>query len=183
MTVRQADGRSSRHHGNGFLLGVFSIAQRGPQDRIEVFVPTMDRPPIPIFLLGLRSLGQTGRRPIRMKRCIARLCSSIVTPLLGMAASALEYIIERAPEKGIAQTNYQPQSSSSGFQASIGNASTLIETVQCAGDWIDAKSPKRELRVLVIPATRTELESLGYVRIGDKPTAMYARRITCSGAH
>jgi hypothetical protein len=143
----------------------------------------MDRPPIPIFLLGLRSLGQTGRRPIRMKRCIARLCSSIVTPLLGMAASALEYIIERAPEKGIAQTNYQPQSSSSGFQASIGNASTLIETVQCAGDWIDAKSPKRELRVLVIPATRTELESLGYVRIGDKPTAMYARRITCSGAH
>jgi 3-hydroxy-9,10-secoandrosta-1,3,5(10)-triene-9,17-dione monooxygenase len=49
-------------------------------------------------------------------------------PLLGMAARALEYVIERAPEKGIAQTTYQPQSSSTGFQASVGNASMLIET-------------------------------------------------------
>jgi 3-hydroxy-9,10-secoandrosta-1,3,5(10)-triene-9,17-dione monooxygenase len=58
-----------------------------------------------------------------------------------MAARALEYVIERAPEKGIAQTTYQPQSSSTGFQASVGNASILIETAHLqaysAADIID----------------------------------------------
>jgi len=62
-------------------------------------------------------------------------------PLLGMAARALEYVIERAPEKGIAQTTYQPQSSSIGFQATVGNASMLIETAHLqaysAADTID----------------------------------------------
>jgi hypothetical protein len=38
------------NHGNGFLLGVISIAQRGVQDRIEVFVPTMNRPSVPILI-------------------------------------------------------------------------------------------------------------------------------------
>lgn len=65
----------------------------------------------------------------------------LLGPLLGMAARALEYVIERAPEKGIAQTNYQPQSSSTGFQASVGNASMLIETAHLqaysAADIID----------------------------------------------
>jgi 3-hydroxy-9,10-secoandrosta-1,3,5(10)-triene-9,17-dione monooxygenase len=65
----------------------------------------------------------------------------VLGPLLGMAARALEYVIERAPEKGIAQTTYQPQSSSIGFQASVGNASMLIETAHLqaysAGDTID----------------------------------------------
>jgi 3-hydroxy-9,10-secoandrosta-1,3,5(10)-triene-9,17-dione monooxygenase len=55
-------------------------------------------------------------------------CDPVSGPLLGMAARALEYVIERTPEKGIAQTTYQPQSSSIGFQASVGNASMLIET-------------------------------------------------------
>ena len=58
-----------------------------------------------------------------------------------MAARALEYVIERAPEKGIAQTTYQPQSSSIGFQASVGNASMLIEAAHLqaysAADIID----------------------------------------------
>ena len=65
----------------------------------------------------------------------------VLGPLLGMAARALEYVMERAPEKGIAQTTYQPQSSSIGFQASVGNASVLIETAQLqaysAADIID----------------------------------------------
>jgi 3-hydroxy-9,10-secoandrosta-1,3,5(10)-triene-9,17-dione monooxygenase len=65
----------------------------------------------------------------------------ILGPLLGMAARALEYVIERASEKGIAQTTYQPQSSSIGFQATVGNASMLIETAHLqaysAADTID----------------------------------------------
>ena len=44
----------------------------------------------------------------------------VLGPLLGMAARALEYVIERAPVKGIAQTTDQPQSSSIGFQARWG---------------------------------------------------------------
>ena len=65
----------------------------------------------------------------------------VLGPLLGMAARALEYVIDKAPEKGIAQTTYQPQSSSTGFQASLGNASILIETAHLqaygAADIID----------------------------------------------
>jgi 3-hydroxy-9,10-secoandrosta-1,3,5(10)-triene-9,17-dione monooxygenase len=74
----------------------------------------------------------------------------VLGPLLGMAARALEYVIERAPAKGIAQTTYQPQSSSIGFQASVGNASMLIETAQLqaysAADIIDEAA--RDGRVL-----------------------------------
>jgi 3-hydroxy-9,10-secoandrosta-1,3,5(10)-triene-9,17-dione monooxygenase len=74
----------------------------------------------------------------------------VLGPLLGLAARALEYVIERAPAKGIAQTTYQPQSSSIGFQASVGNASMLIETAQLqaysAADIIDEAA--RDGRVL-----------------------------------
>jgi 3-hydroxy-9,10-secoandrosta-1,3,5(10)-triene-9,17-dione monooxygenase len=65
----------------------------------------------------------------------------ILGPQLGMAARALEYVIETAPQKGIAQTTYQPQTTSIGFQASVGNASILIETAHLqaykAADIID----------------------------------------------
>jgi 3-hydroxy-9,10-secoandrosta-1,3,5(10)-triene-9,17-dione monooxygenase len=65
----------------------------------------------------------------------------LLGPQLGMAARALEYVIESAPQKGIAQTTYQPQTTSIGFQASLGNASVLIETAHLqaysAADIID----------------------------------------------
>jgi 3-hydroxy-9,10-secoandrosta-1,3,5(10)-triene-9,17-dione monooxygenase len=69
------------------------------------------------------------------------LVVALLGPMLGMAARALEYVVEKAPEKGIAQTTYQPQSSSIGFQASVGNASILIESAHLeaysAADLID----------------------------------------------
>jgi alkylation response protein AidB-like acyl-CoA dehydrogenase len=65
----------------------------------------------------------------------------LLGPMLGMAVRALEYVIDKAAEKGIGQTTYQPQSSSTGFQASLGNASILIETAHLqafsAADIID----------------------------------------------
>jgi 3-hydroxy-9,10-secoandrosta-1,3,5(10)-triene-9,17-dione monooxygenase len=106
----------------------------------EVFIPDHR-------LLSMAALAGPDRLTPYKEEALYRssLFPSLVTlllgPMLGMAARALEYVMERAPEKGIAQTTYQPQSSSTGFQASLGNASILIETAHLqaysAADIID----------------------------------------------
>jgi 3-hydroxy-9,10-secoandrosta-1,3,5(10)-triene-9,17-dione monooxygenase len=65
----------------------------------------------------------------------------LLGPLLGMASRALEYVIEKASQKGIVLTAYQPQASSTGFQSALGRASILIQTAHLhtyrAADVID----------------------------------------------
>jgi alkylation response protein AidB-like acyl-CoA dehydrogenase len=65
----------------------------------------------------------------------------LLGPLLGMASRALEYVIEQGSQKGIVLTAYQSQASSTGFQATLGRASILIETAHLhtyrAADVID----------------------------------------------
>jgi alkylation response protein AidB-like acyl-CoA dehydrogenase len=101
------------------------------------------------------------------------LAIPMLGPLLGMAAHALEYVIDRAPEKGIALTTYQPQTSSVGFQASVGKASILIETAHlqayAAADIIDeaareghplSDSERARLRMHAAHATESLVQSV-----------------------
>lgn len=77
----------------------------------------------------------------------------LLGPLLGMASRALEYVIEKASQKGIALTSYQPQATSTGFQASLGKAAVLIETAHLhtyrAADTVDEAA--REGRTISFP--------------------------------
>lgn len=81
------------------------------------------------------------------------LSIALLGPLLGMASRALEYVLEKAPTKGIALTSYQPQALSTGLQASLGKASILIETAHLhayrAADIVDEAA--REGRLLSYP--------------------------------
>jgi 3-hydroxy-9,10-secoandrosta-1,3,5(10)-triene-9,17-dione monooxygenase len=99
-----------------------------------------------------------------------------------MAARALEYVIERAPEKGIAQTTYQPQTSSTGFQASVGNASMLIETAQLqaysAAEIIDEAArdgralsavEQARLRMCAAHAAESLVKSVDLLSVGETP--------------
>ena len=56
----------------------------------------------------------------------------LVGPQLGMGRAALEYVIEKAPQRAIAYTSFQKQTDSVAFQLQIAEAATKIDTATCS---------------------------------------------------
>src|ERR1051326_6143926 len=66
----------------------------------------------------------------------------LVGSQLGMAQAALDYVVEKAPERPVTHTNYTKQRESTGFQILLADAAMKIETARLhayrAADDLDA---------------------------------------------
>lgn len=86
--------------------------------------------------------------PLYRSSFIPLLTIILAGPQLGMAQAALQYVIDKAPKRGVTYTKFERQIDSTAFQLQIARAATLIDTAElhimrAAGD-IDGLAARAE---------------------------------------
>lgn len=102
----------------------------------------------------------------------------LIGPQLGLATSALEFVMEKAGRRGIAYTSYDTQAAAPTVQLAIARAAMLIETAHLHADRAaaDIDAAARAGRTLsLVERARIRMET-GYIA----ETAREAIRILCS---
>ncbi len=102
----------------------------------------------------------------------------LVGPQLGLAAAALDYVLEKAPKRGIAYTLYEKQTSAPTVQLAVAEAAMLVDTAhlhayRAAADIDEAARAGRKMTFKERARVRMDT---GYVA----KTAREAIRILCS---
>lgn len=107
---------------------------------------------------------------------------AIAAPQLGVARAALDYVIDRAPTRGISYTTYDVQSAAPSFQLAVGDAATAIAVAEAAvfGAAEEVTRAVAAGRDLDLPArTRIRAVTSHAVRAGAETVG---RLITAHGA-
>jgi 3-hydroxy-9,10-secoandrosta-1,3,5(10)-triene-9,17-dione monooxygenase len=93
----------------------------------EVFVPDHRVLPIPRAIQGAYPTEHKDEVLYR-SALIPVLALILVGPQLGLASAALELVLEKASQRGVAYTVFEQQKDSVGFQIDVARAAALIDT-------------------------------------------------------
>ncbi len=94
----------------------------------EVFVPDYRILSVPRIIEGDYPTEHKHEETLYRAAFVPVAVLVLVGPQLGMGRAALQYVIEKAPQRSIAYTSFQKQSDSVAFQLQIADASVKIET-------------------------------------------------------
>ncbi|MBF6332238.1 acyl-CoA dehydrogenase family protein [Nocardia transvalensis] len=94
----------------------------------DVFVPEHRVLRTPPAILGDYPTEHSGTEPLYRSAFVPVLELVLAGPLLGMGRAALEYVMSKAANKGIANTYFTAQRDSVAFQLQIAEAARLIDT-------------------------------------------------------
>lgn len=79
-------------------------------------------------LLAGESPAQRGDDALYRSSFVPVTSLALIAPQLGLAAAALAFVIERAPQRGITFTSYDMQAAAPTVQTAVAEAATLIDT-------------------------------------------------------
>ncbi len=143
----------------------------------EIFVPEHRVMSVPGLIVGNPPTPHTDEALYR-SAFIPVAALILIGPQLGLAQAALDFVIEKAPKRGITYTMYEQQTEAPTMHLAIARAVTLVDTAHlhayCAAADIDAAA--REGRLLDYTERRAVRMDTGYVA----ETAREAIRVLCS---
>jgi alkylation response protein AidB-like acyl-CoA dehydrogenase len=135
----------------------------------DVFVPEHRFLPYPAAFAGTYRTEHTEETVYRVALVPVTILI-LVGSQLGMARAALDYVVSRAPARGITHTNFTKQSESTGFQILVAEAAMKIETA-----FLHAFRAADDLDAFAAARRQPDLTARARVRADTALVAKYCR--------